>query len=87
MSIIKQALAATGVVIVVCLLCGFLNKEQPREIVQYTVRSGDCIWNIAEETRPEGMYILEYVDRIYDLNPQIVGRHLQAGEVINVYKK
>ena len=48
------------------------------------VKKGDTLWNIAEEYKPNNVYILEYIDDIKQLNG-ITNSTIHEGDTILVY--
>ena len=50
----------------------------------YTVKSGDTLWNIASEACPEGMDVREYIHEISKMNG-IDDGGIRPGQTIELY--
>lgn len=54
----------------VCLLLHQCSKKEPKviEIQDYTIQSGETLWNIGTQFRPKTMSIQEYIFNIQKFN-------------------
>lgn len=72
-------------IIVIVVLLHLLIKnnevEYKYEISEYKVGKGDTMWSIAEEYRNEHEYILDYIDRLIEINGTC---DLYEGETIKI---
>ncbi|MDO5302591.1 MAG: LysM peptidoglycan-binding domain-containing protein [Clostridia bacterium] len=79
------------VLAIIILITGFttalgyntVSSSSRDQYVQLKVKSGDTIWNIAEEYATPGTDVRKVVNYIYDLN-EISADQLQAGQNIIV---
>ena len=51
----------------------------------YVVRSGDCLWTIAEKYCPNSMNTWDYIHRIYDAN-SLTSYTIHPGQILTVYE-
>ena len=57
--------------------------ENNRHTKTVVVKGDDTLWDIAEEYKPNGIYILEYIEDIKTLNN--IDNNIYAGDIILVY--
>lgn len=80
-------------IIVSIFACGYaVGRDKAEDKVWHdnrttqtvVVKSGDTLWDIAEEYKPNNVYILEYIDDIKQLNG-ITNSTIHEGDTILVY--
>lgn len=81
----------TTIVITIFTIGYIIGKKQATEEIwennrhteTVVVKNGDTLWGIAEEYKPNGIYILEYIEDIKALNN--IDGNIYAGDKILVY--
>lgn len=87
----KFKIALTICFIVFCAIFNLSNFNSGATVCveSYRVRSGDTFWDITEKYYRKDvrqLYILEYMDEIRELNPQLKDVHyqLKPNDIVNV---
>lgn len=85
---IKKIGAAVLLVLSAFLLMGGYEGEQERVETTYVVKSGDTLWDIGEtylEKNTGGRrYILEFIEGIKEINPELAQGNLYPGQVLRI---
>ena len=86
------AISIITILITSIFLCGYaIGKNKTQKDLWYnnrttqviTVHYGDTLWSIAEEYKPNDVYILEYIEDIKQLNN--ITSDIHGGDTILVY--
>lgn len=87
-----MAIAVVAILVTSIFLCGYaIGKNKAEKDLWYnnrttqviTVHYGDTLWSIAEEYKPDDVYILEYIEDIKQLNN--ITSDIHGGDTILVY--
>ena len=84
---IRRGIFFTVVAVIVLLICGSRSKPE-YSVESYGINSGDTLWNIAEEYKPNSISYSEYINTLYKLNKGLTAE-IYPGQaiVIPVYDK
>lgn len=83
----KKGALIIALVLAGAVASGFVMNHATTPIqyrYDYTVKSGDTLWNIASEACPEGMDVREYIHEISKMNGIDDGR-IRPGQTIELY--
>ena len=83
----KKGVLIIALVLVGAVASGFVMHHATTPIqyrYNYTVKSGDTLWNIASEACPEGMDVREYIHEISKMNG-IDDGSIRPGQTIELY--
>ena len=83
----KKGVLIIALVLVGAVVSGFVMNHATTPIqyrYNYTVKSGDTLWNIASEACPEDMDVREYIHEISKTNG-IDDGSIRPGQTIELY--
>lgn len=83
----KKGALIIALVLAGAVTSGFVMNHATTPIqyrYDYTVKSGDTLWNIASEACPEGMDVREYIHEVSKMNG-IEDGHIRPGQTIELY--
>ena len=84
---IRRGIFFTVAAVIVMLICGSRSKPE-YSVESYGINSGDTLWNIAEEYKPNSISYSEYTNTLYKLNDGLTA-NIYPGQaiLIPVYKE
>lgn len=83
----KKGVLIIALVLVAAVASGFVMNHATTPIqyrYDYTVKSGDTLWNIASEACPEDMDVREYIHEVSKMNG-IKDGSIRPGQTIELY--
>ena len=83
----KKGALLIALVLAGAVASGFVMNHSTTPIqyrYDYTVKSGDTLWNIASEACPDGMDMREYIHEVSKMNG-IEGGSIRHGQTIELY--
>ena len=83
----KKGVLIIALVLVGAIASGFVMNHATTPVqyrYDYTVKSGDTLWNIASEACPENMDVREYIHEVSKING-IKDGSIRPGQTISLY--
>ncbi len=74
-----------GCSIAACTSSRVKSKEVEEQLMQYTVREGDTLWEIATLFGPDDVDVREYIELLQKHNN--ITANIQPGEIIEIWTK